>query len=52
MEKINRKRSYDPKAECMVRAIGNGNNVKAYKCLEQIVKEHMSKKIDNALKEC
>ena len=52
MKKSDRKRSYDPKAECMVRSIGNGNNVKAYKCLEQIVKEHMSKKIDKALEGC
>ena len=52
MKNRDKKRSYDPKAECMVRAIGNGNNVKAYKCLEQIVKEHMSKKIDKALREC
>ena len=42
-------RKHDPKAECMVRAIQNGDNVKAYKCLEQLVKERVAKKIAEAI---
>ena len=47
----NKAKKHDPKAECMVRAIGNGDNVKAYKCLESLVKERIAKKIDKALED-
>ena len=40
---------YDPKTERMVRAIQNGDNVKAYKCLESIVKDRVAKKISDAI---
>ena len=43
------KASCDPKAECMVRAIQNGDNVKAYKCLESLVKDRVAEKISSAL---
>ena len=42
---------HDPKAERMVRAIGNGDNVKAYKCLESLVRERLAKKIANAIED-
>ena len=45
------KDKYDPKAERMVRAIGHDDNVTAYNCLEKIIKERVSKKIDKALAE-
>jgi cell fate (sporulation/competence/biofilm development) regulator YmcA (YheA/YmcA/DUF963 family) len=47
--KKNKNTKYDPKADKMVRAIQSGDNVKAYKCLESLVKERMAKKIDSAL---
>lgn len=51
-KKINKTmKNYDPKADKMVRAISNGDNVKAYKCLEQLVKEHVAKKIEDALED-
>lgn len=40
---------FDPKADKMVRAIQSGDNVKAYKCLESLVKERVAKKIEDAL---
>ena len=42
-------RKFDPKADKMVRAIQSGDNVKAYKCLESLVKERVAKKIEDAL---
>ena len=42
-------KKFSPHAECMVRAIQNGDNVKAYKCLEQLVKERVAKKIEEAI---
>ena len=47
--KTNKK--FDPKADRMVRAIQSGDNVKAYKCLESLVKERVAKKIDSALED-
>lgn len=43
------KEKFDPKADKMVRSIQSGDNVKAYKCLESLVKEKLAKKIDQAL---
>lgn len=40
---------FDPKTERMVRAIQNGDNVKAYKCLEAVIKDKIATKIYNAL---
>ena len=45
------KGKFDPKADTMVRAIQSGDNVKAYKCLESLVKEKLAKKIDKALED-
>ena len=45
------KGKFDPKADKMVRAIQSGDNVKAYKCLESLVKEKLAKKIDKALED-
>ena len=41
----------NPKAYKLVRAIANGDNVEAYKLLEQTLKEKVAKKIDDAMKE-
>lgn len=42
-------RENDKKTEQMVRAIQAGDNVKAYKCLESLVKDRIAKKIDEAI---
>lgn len=41
----------NPKAYKLVRAIATGNNVEAYKILEQAMQEKVAKKIDDAMKE-
>ena len=43
--------NYDSKAIKMVHAIQSGDNVKAYKHLESMVKERLAKKIEAALAE-
>ena len=44
-------KKYDSKAIKMVHAIQSGDNVKAYKHLESMVKERVAKKIESALAE-
>ena len=39
------------KAYKLVRAISDGDNVEAYKILEQTMKEKVAKKIDDAMKD-
>lgn len=45
------KSKVDDRVGKMVRAIRSGDNVKAYDCLESIVKERVADKIEEALKE-
>lgn len=45
------RKEYEKNSERMVRAIHFGDNVKAYKCLEQMLKERIAKKIDDATKD-
>lgn len=49
MEK--KKSMKNPKAYKLVRAISDGDNVEAYKILEQTMKEKVAKKIDDAMKD-
>ena len=51
MAKNKTEEKFDPKADKMIRAIQSGDNVKAYKCLESLVKEKLAKKIDQALED-
>ena len=41
----------NPKTYKLVRAIANGDNIEAYKILEQTMKEKVAKKIDDAIKD-
>lgn len=45
------KKEYEKASERLVRAIHFGDNVKAYKCLEQMLKERIAKKIEDAMKD-
>ena len=49
MEKKNTVKN--PKTYKLVRAISEGDNVEAYKILEQAMKEKVAKKIDDAMKD-
>ena len=42
-------KKFDKETVKMVRSIQAGNNVEAYKSLEKIIKDKMSKRIDDAL---
>lgn len=42
-------KKFDKETVKMVRSIQAGNNVEAYKSLEKVIKEKMSKRIDDAL---
>ena len=44
------KNKFDPAADKMIRSISNGDNVKALQCLEQMLKDRLAKKIEEALK--
>ena len=45
-ETSKKNKKFNPKTERMVRAIQHGDNVKAYKCLEQLIKERVAQKIE------
>ena len=51
MNKENNKRNKNDDALKMVCSVDKGDNVKAYKLLEKIVKNKLSKKLDDALKD-
>ena len=51
MKESKKKSKSNSTSEKMVRAIYNGDNVEAYKLLERRLREKVSEKIDNALKD-
>ena len=51
MDKNKKKMVKNPKAYKLIRAIANGDNVEAYKILEQAMKQKVAKKIDDAMKD-
>ena len=47
----NKQKNKSNKSYKLVRAIANGDNVKAYKLLEKTMREKVAKRIDDAMKD-